>query len=219
MATQTLKQRFLDILFEDDEDDAAINEEPKEKVVREVPRVKASDLLYGKKENKPLIIKEEKKIEPKVEQVAPKEKVNKETFINYAEDIKENTKHEVRSQSVDEIYISQPALSPIFGNVEKDKKNKKDETVSVDYASVDKPNSNHLGIVLSPIYGYDTAKVEEVKEPVKKKEESFKDKDITTDLGDIFATDEFKQEAFNEEEEKEKTAEIDLFSDFYTTKE
>lgn len=214
--TQTLKQRFLDILFEDDDEE--IIEEPKEKVVREAPRIKASDLLYGKKENSPLIIKDEPKkevVKPKVEKTEKVENKVNNTFINYGEKTVENKPKEVK-EKVEEMYISQPALSPIFGNVEKDKKKSKEEPISVDKAFVDKPNSNHLGIVLSPIYGYDSARYEEIKkEPVKK--ETYVDKDITTDLGDIFATDEFKKEAFNEDEET-KTSEIDLFSDFYTTK-
>lgn len=208
--TQTIKQKFLDILFEDDEDDEAY-EPVKPKVKREVPRVKASDLLYKKEEKKLVDVKNETPVKEEVKQ----EKENN-TFINYGQQDNNAYKVETKQEKVEE-YTYTPALSPIFGNVEKDKKNKKDETVSVDYAATDKPSSNHLGIVLSPIYGYDTAKEVEVKEPIKKKEE-YKDKDITTDLGDIFATDEFKQEAFKEED-KEKTSEIDLFSDFYTTKE
>lgn len=208
--TQTIKQKFLDILFEDDDDDEAY-EPVKPKVKREVPRVKASDLLYKKEEKKLVDVKNETPVKEEVKQ----EKENN-TFINYGQQDNNAYKVETKQEKVEE-YTYTPALSPIFGNVEKDKKNKKDETVSVDYAATDKPSSNHLGIVLSPIYGYDTAKEVEVKEPIKKKEE-YKDKDITTDLGDIFATDEFKQEAFKEED-KEKTSEIDLFSDFYTTKE
>lgn len=208
--TQTIKQKFLDILFEDDDDDEAY-EPVKPKVKREVPRVKASDLLYKKEEKKLVDVKNETPVKEEVKQ----EKENN-TFINYGQQDNNAYKVETKQEKVEE-YTYTPALSPIFGNVEKDKKNKKDETVSVDYAATDKPSSNHLGIVLSPIYGYDTAKEVEVKEPVKKKEE-YKDKDITTDLGDIFATDEFKQEAFKEDD-KEKTSEIDLFSDFYTTKE
>ena len=46
----------------------------------------------------------------------------------------------------------------------------------------------------------------------KEKKEEIIDEDITGDLGDIFKTDEFKQESLND------TQEIDLFSDFYSSK-
>lgn len=109
--TQTLKQKFLDILFEEDDEDI---EEAKEKIARDVPRVKASDLLYGKKENKPLIIKEEPKVSKEVKkEVNSFKENNNDTFINYNKELNKNKVNEVRNNSVDEIYISQPALSLI----------------------------------------------------------------------------------------------------------
>ena len=93
----------------------------------------------------------------------------------------------------------------------------------MDYASIEKPGSNYLGTVLSPIYGYDTITANDVRSKLEKKEEQLEkidkqedkilDKDITEDLSDIFATDEYKQEAFKQENNVEDS--IDLFGDFY----
>ena len=119
---------------------------------------------------------------------------------------------------MDEIYVAQPALSPIFGDLDKgNTKKKKNEPISVDYASTEKPSSNYLGIVLSPIYGYDSVSANDARSKLNKSEEKIVDQDITSDLSDIFATDEFKVEAFKQEEENEDS--IDLFGDFYRTKE
>ena len=92
---------------------------------------------------------------------------------------------------------------------------------------IGKPGSNYLGTVLSPIYGYDTITAndarskldvkkeekEEQLEKIDKQEDKILDKDITEDLSDIFATDEYKQEAFKQENNVEDS--IDLFGDFY----
>ena len=197
--SQTIKQRFLDILFEDEDEEEEIVK--KVQNVKETPRVKASDILYAKKEEKE--IKEEK---PKSSESA---------FINYSE---KKVNEEKKIDKPDEIYVAQPALSPIFGDLDKgNAKKKKAETISVDYASTEKPSSNYLGIVLSPIYGYDSVSANDARSKLNKTEEKIVDQDITSDLSDIFATDEFKVEAFKQEEENEDS--IDLFGDFYRTKE
>ena len=198
--SQTIKQRFLDILFENEDDE----EENINKVsnVKETPRVKASDILYTKKEEKD--IKEDK---PKKSESA---------FINYDDKF---IKEEKKTEKIEEVYVAQPALSPIFGDLDKNNvKKKKTEPISVDYASTEKPSSNYLGIVLSPIYGYDSVSANDARSKLNNKEEKIIDQDITSDLSDIFATDEYKQEVFKQEE-KENEEPIDLFGDFYRIKE
>ena len=214
-SSQTIKQRFLDILFEDEDD-----EEEVRKPSNKETRVKASDLLYGKKETNEVNEKKEEKIEKPIVK-----KESESAFINYDQKASKEEKKDIK---LEEIYVAQPALSPIFGNIEKENdKKKKDEVISVDYASIEKPGSNYLGTVLSPIYGYDTitandarskldVKKEEKEEQLEKtdkQEDKILDKDITEDLSDIFATDEYKQEAFKQEDNVEDS--IDLFGDFY----
>ena len=210
-SSQTIKQRFLDILFEDEDD-----EEEVRKPSSKETRVKASDLLYGKKEVNEVTEKKEEKIEKPIVK-----KESESAFINYDQKASKEEKKDIK---LEEIYVAQPALSPIFGNIEKENdKKKKDEVISVDYASIEKPGSNYLGTVLSPIYGYDTITANDVRSKLEKKEEQLEkidkqedkilDKDITEDLSDIFATDEYKQEAFKQENNVEDS--IDLFGDFY----
>ncbi len=215
--TQTIKQRFLDILFEDEDDDDLVVEKPKPRA-KDPNRVKASDLLYGKKKEEKReepIVETKKTVEEKPVVVSSNKQSN--TFINY-EKTSEKVKVKKEEPVYDEVYVAQPALSPIFGNIEKDLKPKKeDKPISVDYASTEKPKSNYLGTVLSPIYGYDSITANDARSSLIQKEEKEKkeeiiDEDITGDLGDIFKTDEFKQESLND------TQEIDLFSDFYSSK-
>ena len=204
--TQTIKQRFLDILFEDDEAEQPVR---KSKPKANDNKYKASDILYGKKE--------EPKVQPtKVEvKQEPKASVSSSNsaFINYDETaVKKEATVETRETNpvYDENYVAQPALSPIFGNI--DKKQKKQEVpADVNYASVEKPGSSYLGTVLSPIYGYETNP--NIKEE-KKEEPAFEElKEVTDqDFDDVFPTNEYKKDEF----EVEETQEIDLFSGLYT---
>jgi len=206
--TQTIKQRVMDILFEDEAKNEVSNKEEvkkEESVILTKPKVKtqgtykASDLLYGKKDEngKPFInLEEEKKSTP----------VSAKEFV----------------KSVEE-YVSSPNISPMFGTIAP-KIKKSDDASSIDYATVEKPESNYLDMVLSPIYGYDSRKANEARtnlEQVKevKKVESV---DVTEDL---FATLETKlaeskeRHSSLEDESMTKTSEMDLFADFYLDKE
>ena len=193
MAESSLKDKLLGMLFEPEESDS----DPKH--ANEAPRLKAEDLLYDKNRDR--------KPEPKEPSVR-----NSGTFINYNDVPAEKTEPE---PSYGE-YVSSPNISPIFGPLETENKTKKSESISVDYASVEKPGSSHLGMVMSPIYGYDTKKANEERTRLQaepEKEETIVDFDITEDLGDIFEGDEYKQEAADDKEPYAE--EIDLFSDFY----
>ena len=204
----TIKQRFIDILFEPDEEESIdINKNENRKIdksqIKEASPISAKDLLYGKQEKEP---REQKST----------------TFINLTEDKPVVNKPKEVVAVEEEVYIASPNLSPIFGNIEGNskKKQKKMTDTNIDYAAVKKPSSNYLGMVLSPIYGYDTVKANDARakltEPVKV---DYTDMDITEDLTDIFATEEFRvpeEEKRDTEEEINKTDEIDLFSDLYS---
>ena len=203
MAETSFKDKILGIIFEPEPDE---NDPVKlKKTPNEAPRLKAEELLYGRNKDKDdMQVPEDKPVH------------NNSTFINYRPG--SSPRPEPEPEPAYQEYVSAPNISPIFGPIETEKKGKKKETVSVDYASVEKPGNSPLGTVMSPIYGYDTKKANEERSKLQseeKEEETIVDFDITEDLGDIFGSDEFRQEA-NEEEEQNYTEEIDLFSDFYT---
>ena len=198
MAENTTFKKIMDVLFEPDE--PGQNEDVNEKVRTNEPvRFKAEDILYEKK-NKETTTPEVVVTKPEV-----KEKANT-TFINYAPNETVDPKDEMVEPSMME-YEPTQNISPIFGPLDTDKKKtyeSKDATIN--YASIEKPNSSYLSMPMSPFYGFDTKKEENKKEePI----EEIEDFDITEDLGDIFSTDEFKQET-----KESFTEEIDLFSDF-----
>ena len=211
-SSQTLKQRFIDLLFEDEYD--VSNPEVQNK--KPDSRLKASDILYKKPETK----KEELASNPvKVEAPVKEKVIPNNTFINYQESKKSTEtvnvakKVETTINEEDEKYVAQPFLSPIFGNIEKDdKKEKESGTSNVSYACLEKPRSNYLGTVLSPIYGYDTInnKKDSKKETSKKVE--IVATDVADNLTDIFASVEPKKDNF---ESEEKTSEVSLFDDLY----
>ncbi len=210
-SSQTLKQRFIDLLFEDEYD--VSNPEVQKKTDN---RLKASDILY----KKPEVKKEALDSNPLMEDTSIKENItsSNNTFINYQEsEIKKEVsileKVETKKEE-EEKYVAQPFLSPIFGNIEKDDK-KESSTSNANYACTEKPRSNYLGTVFSPIYGYDTInnRNDSKKETVKKKETVAVD--VTEDLTDVFSTVELRNDKFDS---FEKTSEVSLFDDLYKSK-
>ncbi len=215
-SSQTLKQRFIDLLFEDEYD--VSNTEVQNKSTD--TRIKASDILYKKPEVKKeeTKITVEKKPQVKVEKPVEEKVTSNSTFINYQEttkkkeEVKEPKQQESTKALDDEKYVAQPFLSPIFGNIEKEDKKTKESVSNVNYACLEKPRSNYLGTVLSPIYGYDSI-IKNKKEKVKKEE--IVASDVTDNLTDIFSTVELKNTAFDN---VEKTSEVSLFEDLYKSK-
>lgn len=202
--TTTIKQKFLDILFEGD---PSSDSKPKaEEKKTEERRLKASELLYGKK-SAPIIApkREEKAV---VSSADTQSNVSTSAFINYNQDKNIEIPKLQEEEKPEEIYVRKPNLSPIFGDLDAtNTKKKKQVTINANYASVDKPASSYLGMPLSPIFGYDSRQI--VEEKTKSSKESL---DMTQDLGDIFASDEYKQEV--KEEAEVVPMEIDLFADF-----
>ena len=218
-SSQTLKQKFIDLLFEDEYD--VSNTEVKNR--RPESRMKASDILYKKPEAKkeePVVKAEEVKREEPVKRVVQESKVNN-TFINYEQKeerndfidvIKTPVYDDVKREEPEEKYVAQPFLSPMFGSLEKEEKKAKEPISDVNYACLEKPRSSYLGTVLSPIYGYES--ITNVQKETKKVDNSKKvATDVTSDLADIFSSVDF-----NEKDDMDKTAEINLFDELYKTK-
>lgn len=218
-SSQTLKQKFIDLLFEDEYDVS----NPEVKNRRPESRMKASDILYKKPEAKkeePVVKAEEVKREEPVKRVVQEPKVNN-TFINYEQKeerndfidvIKTPVYDDAKREEPEEKYVAQPFLSPMFGSLEKEEKKAKEPISDVNYACLEKPRSSYLGTVLSPIYGYES--ITNVQKETKKVDNSKKvATDVTSDLADIFSSVDF-----NEKEDMDKTAEINLFDELYKTK-
>ncbi len=126
-----IKKKFIDILFEPDEDDEVYEkpvEEKKKPVKKQENTVKAKDILYRKPE--------------------------KSAFI----DLNEKKKKEDQQKKAEEVYGDyefSSQISPIFGVIKENKPEFK-SSVSANESLVNKPDSSHLEIITSPIYGYGT---------------------------------------------------------------
>jgi len=123
-----IKRKFLDILFEPEDEDEEVYEKPKQEVKpvkKQENTVKAADILYRKQEKSAFIDLNEKKKKPEKKQ-------EENVYGDY----------EFSSQ-----------ISPIFGVI-KESKVETNTSVSVDEALINKPDSSHLEIITSPIYGY-----------------------------------------------------------------
>lgn len=125
-----IKKKFIDILFEPEEEDEVYEKPVKAKtntVIEEtVPTMRAKDLLYNKKPES-------------------------SAFINLDE---KPVKYEPETIETDEgNYEFSSQISPIFG-VLKESEHKKTTTRETDEKQVNKPENSHLEIITSPIYGY-----------------------------------------------------------------
>ena len=125
-----IKKRFIDILFEpDDEEEEEVFEEPvkAEPSKKETTGISAKDILYRKPEQS--------------------------AFINLEETIStvKNTKSE---NSSDYEFSSQ--ISPIFGVLKDNSQNVVKNEVDTNESFINKPEDSHLDIITSPIYGYGT---------------------------------------------------------------
>ena len=122
-----IKKKFIDILFEPDDDEEEIVEkkETAKPVKKQESTVNARDILYRKPE--------------------------KSAFINLEE--KKEKKQDIGVETVYGDYEFSSQISPIFGVIKENKPNFVSNT-SVNESLVSKPDNSHLEIITSPIYGY-----------------------------------------------------------------
>ena len=124
-----IKKKFIDILFEPEEDEEEIFEEPKvaEKPAKKQEKtVTAKDILYRKPEGS--------------------------AFINLYETKKPEEK-KIENDHVDYEFSSQ--ISPIFGLIKENKPEVSSSSpASANETLLSKPDSSHLEIITSPFYGY-----------------------------------------------------------------
>ncbi len=123
-----IKKKFIDILFESDEDEETVITEPvieKKPLKKEDTPINAKDILYRKSD--------------------------RSAFINLDEN---NTKKSKASEDKEEEeYELSSQISPIFGVI-KESSSRKIKPKVADESLVNKPDSSHLEIITSPIYGY-----------------------------------------------------------------
>lgn len=139
-----IKKRFIDILFEtDDEDEEEVVpavepvKEPvkKEPVKTEETSYNAKDVLYRKSD--------------------------KSAFI----DLEETIKTVKQSKPAEEEYELSSQISPIFGLIKENKQTIRKPEPDHDEALINKPDDSHLEIITSPIYGYGSREDAEKTEP------------------------------------------------------
>lgn len=125
-----LKEKFIDILFEDDDDETEISDEEIE-AVKETKKsestIKAKDILYRKSSVSP--------------------------FVNLTED-KPEKPFSIEEKIAEETYEMSSQISPIFGLIKENKKTVVNLGKEVTKAQVNKPADSHLDIITSPIYGF-----------------------------------------------------------------
>ncbi|MBQ6335488.1 MAG: hypothetical protein IJI46_10500 [Erysipelotrichaceae bacterium] len=125
-----IKKKFIDILFEPDDEEEEVYEKPVEvkPAKKQENTVKAKDILYRKQEKSAFIDLNEKK--PEKQQQQPKQ-----------------------AESVYGDYEFSSQISPIFGVIKENKPEFR-QSVSTNESLVSKPDNSHLEIITSPIYGY-----------------------------------------------------------------
>lgn len=174
-----LKKKFLDILFEQDPEDEEYSEpkqikEEKKEVVKENKTVpSAREVLYQDKKQSSFIDYEE----------TPKKKT--EEVKKEAAPVKKAVQPVVKDDDKD--YVIKGNVSPIFGEIEEPKKEKK--VVKSDKAARMNPSiystKEFTGGVISPIFGYDSKeadKAREIFEVNKDKDEKEDSEDVVDDI-------------------------------------
>ena len=183
-----LRKKFMDILFEDEEDDYQpdnIFEDSKKSKPENDSPIRAKDILYRKPSTSAFIDLEEK----------PKESYTANSDARIEE------KHEV--------YEMSSQISPIFGLIKEKKKKVAQKSPEVVDTLTNRPADSHLDIITSPIYGYGN------KEDARLND--YEVKDITNDdeeeLHQLFDNDAQLEKSY-EEYEKREDEEISLLKLF-----
>lgn len=122
---EDIKQKFIDILFESDKDD-------KEETIDAVEEEK-----HVKKEKSPI----------KAKDILYRKSENT-TFINY------ENKAKTANASKDEVYELTSQISPMFGVIRENKHKNLNVNSEITDTQTSKPETSHLDIITSPIYGY-----------------------------------------------------------------
>ena len=178
-----IKKKFIDILFEPEEDEA----KPEKKtepvspasIKKQENTIKAKDILYRKSE--------------------------KSAFINLDEGKKTEEKKKTENVYGDYEFSSQ--ISPIFGVI-KENKPEFNASVSVNETYISKPDSSHLEIITSPIYGYGSRQDDSDQETNLFEQVPEVDEELHMLLDDDYGYDEHMYDDY------EKQEEISLFDSY-----
>ena len=179
-----LRKKFIDILFEPDEEidiDAPLTD----------VKTRSSDRKDIKKESKKEIKKEPSKVID-AREVLYGEPSKQTSFIDYFDGIN-NKKPNDKKVAEEEKYEMHDNVSPIFGLL--NQKERKKKTVSEKEIQKAITPSDYISVVLSPIYGYDTAKANDARSVLDEKQNSSKADDafdITDTMGNVFDDEPFE---------------------------
>ena len=182
-----IKKKFIDILFEpeeDEEEEVYVRPKAEPKPVKKLENaVKAKDILYRKPERSAFIDLEEKK----------KKEEKKEPVNVYGD-------YEFSSQ-----------ISPIFGVIKESKPEvKSSSSASVNEALFSKPDSSRLEIITSPIYGYGKREDFEKEHPDLFADHPFSDEEELHMLID----DDYAYDSHTYDDIEEDNEEINLFNSY-----
>lgn len=178
-----LKKKFLDILFEPEEESEVVVEEE----LKEVRGLRTTPVKEERRET----------VKPNRTPETTKRVVTSNSFINLdkVEDKKEEIKTREVNVDLSDTYELKHHISPIFGNIET-KTTKKEETVKKPSVSASIPNNkDYTGIVLSPIFGYDNTSAEKARVDFMKN----KKKDSALLTKNIYENEEVKEVKLHEE--------------------
>lgn len=178
-----LKKKFLDILFEPEEESEVVVEEE----LKEVRGLRTTPVKEERRET----------VKPNRTPETTKRVVTSNSFINLdkVEDKKEEIKTKEVNVDLSDTYELKHHISPIFGNIET-KTTKKEEIVKKPSVSVSIPNNkDYTGIVLSPIFGYDNTSAEKARVDFMKN----KKKDSALLTKNIYENEEVKEVKLHEE--------------------
>lgn len=154
-----IKKKFLDILFEQET----------EEIEAEAPLV---DVKVEKKEEVKHNEKKESIKSPNVKDVLYGKQDKPSSFIDYFE----VPKREKPVDTVNEApYEMRDNVSPIFGPITQKEKKKKTATEKEIQKAVSSATQEYTGIVISPIYGYDTSKANDARKQLLNKPQKIED--------------------------------------------
>lgn len=122
-----LKKKFIDILFEENDEEEESVVSSAEAVKRSESPIKAKDVLYRKSSNS--------------------------VFVNLNEQPKTVEQAPVQEEKPN-VYEMSSQISPIFGVIKENKPKTVNYKPEITESQTNKPSDSHLDIITSPIYGY-----------------------------------------------------------------
>ena len=136
-----LKKKFIDILFEDD-DNGVIADKVLEKGSN--PEEKKDGEAESKKPEEPTVLAKD---------ILYRKSSKPSAFINLQEPVKKSETPQ-GSNNINNDFEFSSQISPIFGLIKENKVKMSNYSEEIKNSQTNRPNDSHLEIITSPIYGY-----------------------------------------------------------------